>query len=271
MYHHVFTEREKSRRNKTIIEKKATIIVKKKRQHAITSLSHRCHGFQVLVLPSPQDRAPAPIHALHSPYHLACIRLVPYDYPTHAATTTKYRAEAEQESSICRSPATPGHCQDHVHTRHEVQSRAHSAHLVDRKPQEYARDDHAARDLEVCTVLTPDSTTASMPRTEKTIDSTPALTMGHERRGPDSQRVTRGRHMVLASVNRLALPDRQRFFVKTGDESCPPCFDVPCRRLIKTNRSRFTEIAPQISAFHPHQSTSATAPRKARHFPRSSG
>ena len=124
MYHHVFTERQKSRRNKTIIEKKATIIVKKKRQHAITSLSHRCHGFQVLVLPSPQDRAPAPIHALHSPYHLACIRLVPYDYPTHATKTTKYRAQAEQESSICRSPATPGHCQDHVHTRHEVQSRA---------------------------------------------------------------------------------------------------------------------------------------------------
>ena len=105
MYHHVFTERQKSRRNKTIIEKKATIIVKKKRQHAITSLSHRCHGFQVLVLPSPQDRAPAPIHALHSPYHLACIRLVPYDYPTHATTTTKYRAQASQSRSICRSPA----------------------------------------------------------------------------------------------------------------------------------------------------------------------
>ena len=85
MYHHVFTEREKSRRNKTIIEKKATIIVKKKRQHAITSLSHRCHGFQVLVLPSPQDRAPAPIHAL------TCTAqpIPPSLYPTRALMTTQ--------------------------------------------------------------------------------------------------------------------------------------------------------------------------------------
>ena len=114
-----------------------------------------------------------------------------------------------------RSPATPSHCQDHVHTPREVQRRAQSAHLVDRGAEEDARDGRPARYLEVCTVLTPDSTTASMPRTEKTIDSTTTLTMGHERRGPDSQRVTRGRHMVLASVNRLALPDRQRFCVKT--------------------------------------------------------
>ena len=183
MYHHVFTERQKSRRNKTIIEKKATIIVKKKRQHAITSLSHRCHGFQVLVLPSPQDRAPAPIHALHSPYHLACIRLVPYDYPTHAATTTKYRAEAEQESSICRSPATPGHCQDHVHTRHEVQSRAQSAHLVDRRPQKDVRDDQAVRDLQVGTVLTPGSTTAISDTASKNKHRRRLLTITHERRG----------------------------------------------------------------------------------------
>ena len=172
-------------------------------------------GSRFLVPPSPQDRAPAPIHALHSPYHLACIRLVPYDYPTHATTTTKYRAQAEQESSICRSPATPGHCQDHVHTRHEVQSRAHSAHLVDRRPQEYARDDHAARDLEVGTVLTPDSTTASMPRTEITNDSTPNLTMGHERRGQASQRVTRGRHMARASLKWLAWPRAPGFSMKT--------------------------------------------------------
>ena len=168
-----------------------------------------------LVPPSPQDRAPAPIHALHSPYHLASIRLVPYDYPNHATPTTKYRAQVEQEGSMRRSPATPGDWQHHVHTRREVQSRARSAHLVDRRPQEYARDDHAARDLEVCTVLTPDSTTASMPRTEKTIDSTTTLTIGHERRGQASQRVTRGLVVLLSSVNRLALPDRQRFCVKT--------------------------------------------------------
>ena len=146
---------------------------------------------------------------------------------THATKTTKYRAQAEQESSICRSPATPGHCQDHVHTRHEVQSRAHSAHLVDRGPQKDARDDLAARDLQVCTVLTPDSTTASMPRTEKTIDSTSALTMGHERRGQASQSMTRGRHMVLASVNRLALPDRQRFCVKTTTRDLSALFSPP--------------------------------------------
>ena len=133
--------------------------------------------------------------------------------PTHPRPPNiAYRSNRKAPSG--RSPATPGDCQDHVHTRREVQSRAHSAHLVDRRPQEYARDDHAARDLEVCTVLTPDSTTASMPRTEKTIDSTTTLTMGHERRGPDSQRVTRGRHMVLASVNRLVLPDRHAISVK---------------------------------------------------------
>ena len=123
-----------------------------------------------------------------------------------------------------RSPATPGDCQDHVHTRREVQSRARSAHLVDRRPQEYARDDHAARDLEVCTVLTPDSTTASMPRTEITNDSTPNLTMGHERRGQASQRVTRGLVVLLSSVNRLALPDRQRFDERRRRETCPPSF-----------------------------------------------
>ena len=126
-----------------------------------------------------------------------------------------------------RSPATPGHCQDHAHTPREVQSRAQSALLVDRGPVEYVRDDHAVRDLEVCTVLTPDSTTASMPRTEKTIDSTTTLTMGHERRGQASQRVTRGRHMVLASVNRLALPDRQRFDERRRRETCPPSFRTP--------------------------------------------
>ena len=53
-----------------------------------------------LVPPSPQDRAPAPIHALHSPYHLASIRLVPYDYPTNATTTTKCHEQVEQEGSI---------------------------------------------------------------------------------------------------------------------------------------------------------------------------
>ena len=146
--------------------------------------------------------------------------------PTHPRPPNiAYRSNRKAPSG--RSPATPGDCQDHVHTRREVQSRAHSAHLVDRRPQEYARDDHAARDLEVCTVLTPDSTTASMPRTEKTVDSTAALTMGHERRGQASQRVTRGRHMVLLSVNRLALPDRQRFDERRRRETCPPSFSLP--------------------------------------------
>ena len=146
--------------------------------------------------------------------------------PTHPRPPNiAYRSNRKAPSG--RSPATPGDCQDHVHTRREVQSRARSAHLVDRRPQENARDDHAARDLEVCTVLTPDSTTASMPRTEKTIDSTSALTTGHERRGQASQRVTRGRDIVLASVNRLALPDRQRFCVKTTTRDLSALFSPP--------------------------------------------
>mgnify|MGYP006885672044 CR=1 FL=1 len=183
MYHHVFHRKTEVTKDRSIIEKKAIIIMKE----SDNTQSHRCHivamASRFLVPPSPQDRAPAPIHALHSPYHLACIRLVPYDYPTHATTTTKYRAQAEQESSICRSPATPGHCQDHVHTRHEVQSRAHSAHLVDRGPQEDARDDQAARDLQMGTVHTPGSTTAASETPRKNKHRRRLLTITHERRG----------------------------------------------------------------------------------------
>ena len=62
------------------------------------------NGCQVLAPPSPQDSVPAHTHALQSTDHLARIRLLPYDYPIHATTTTQYRAQAEQESSICRSP-----------------------------------------------------------------------------------------------------------------------------------------------------------------------
>ena len=183
--------------------------------------------------------------------------------PTHPRPPNiAYRSN--RKAPCGRSPATPSDCQDHVHTRREVQSRAHSAHLVDRRPQEYARDDHAARDLEVCTVLTPDSTTASMPRTEKTIDSTTTLTMGHERRGQASQRVTRGLVVLLSSVNRLALPDRQRFCVKTTTRDLSALFS---RSRVEVVSSRYT----QIFRSHPIQSTSATAPRYARHFPRSSG
>ena len=125
--------------------------------------------------------------------------------PTHPRPPNiAYRSNRKAPSG--RSPATPGDCQDHVHTRREVQSRAQSALLVDRGAMEYVRDDHAVRDLEVCTVLTPDSTTASMPRTEKTVDSTPALTMGHERRGPALYRDWYNRG---AAVGRESTPARR--------------------------------------------------------------